>query len=102
MAARDRPTTRRPRRHTPASGPGHDRGRWMADDPLALDRDAMRRMGYDVIDRLVDRIAGLADGPVMSTASREAMAARIDEPAPEKIGRASCRERVEGAGDGTG
>jgi glutamate/tyrosine decarboxylase-like PLP-dependent enzyme len=58
----------------------------MGDDPLELDRDAMRRMGYAVVDLLVERIAALGDGPVMRTASRSEMAARIDEPAPE-IGR---------------
>ena len=55
----------------------------MGDDPLELDRDAMRRMGYAVVDLLVERIAALGDGPVMRTASRSEMAARIDEPAPE-------------------
>ena len=54
----------------------------MTDDPLALDRESMRRMGYQVVDLLVDRIARLADGPVLETASREAMAALIDEPPP--------------------
>ena len=55
----------------------------MGDDPLELDRDAMRRMGYAVVDLLVERIAALGDGPVMRTASRSEMVARIDEPAPE-------------------
>jgi len=54
----------------------------MSDDPLALDREAMRRMGYAVIDLLVERIDGLADGPVLRTATRDEMAARIDEPPP--------------------
>jgi aromatic-L-amino-acid/L-tryptophan decarboxylase len=54
----------------------------MADDPLALDREAMRRMGYRVVDLLVDHIDGLAAGPVLHTAARSEMAARIDEPAP--------------------
>jgi hypothetical protein len=38
----------------------------VADDPLALDRDAMRRMGYQVVDLLVEPIASLRDQPVMS------------------------------------
>ncbi|MFL5775128.1 MAG: aminotransferase class I/II-fold pyridoxal phosphate-dependent enzyme [Chloroflexota bacterium] len=54
----------------------------MTEDPLALDRDTMRRMGYAVVDLLVERIAALADGPVLTIASREEMAARLDEPAP--------------------
>jgi aromatic-L-amino-acid decarboxylase len=54
----------------------------MADDPLSLDADQMRRMGYAVVDLLVRRIAELPDGPVLTTATRAEMAARIDEPAP--------------------
>ena len=42
----------------------------------------MRRMGYQVVDLLVERIAALADGPVLRTATRDEMAARIDEPPP--------------------
>ena len=55
----------------------------MADDPLALDPETMRRMGYEVVDLLVERIAALAAGPVLSTATREEIAARIDEPPPD-------------------
>ena len=54
----------------------------MAGDPLALDPEQMRQMGYQVIDMLVERIAGVADGPVLKTATREEMAARLAEPAP--------------------
>jgi glutamate/tyrosine decarboxylase-like PLP-dependent enzyme len=54
----------------------------MTRDPLALDPDQMRRMGYAAIDMLIDRIARLPDGPVLRTASRAEMAGRIDEPAP--------------------
>jgi aromatic-L-amino-acid/L-tryptophan decarboxylase len=54
----------------------------MADDPLALDRETMRRMGYEVVDLLVERMASLPDGPVLITARRAEMATRIDEPAP--------------------
>ena len=52
------------------------------DDPLALDRETMRRMGYLVVDRLVERIATLRDERVLTTASRADLAARIDEPPP--------------------
>src|SRR5262245_39765378 len=54
----------------------------MAGDPLALDRDTMRAMGYRVVDLLVERIATLADGPVLRTGTRAEMAARIAEPPP--------------------
>src|SRR5258705_3183932 len=54
----------------------------MADDPLELDAEQMRRMGYAVVDLLVGRIAGLANGPALTMASRAEMEARIDEPAP--------------------
>lgn len=51
-------------------------------DPLALDAEQMRAMGHLVVDRLVDRINRLADEPVLRTAPRHELAARIDEPAP--------------------
>src|SRR5262245_20287497 len=54
----------------------------MAGDPLALDRDTMRAMGYRVVDLLVERIATLADGPVLRTGTRAEMQARIAEAAP--------------------
>jgi glutamate/tyrosine decarboxylase-like PLP-dependent enzyme len=58
----------------------------MTDDPLALDRETMRRMGYEVVDLLVDRIANLAAGRVLTTATSDEMAARIDA-APPAAGR---------------
>jgi aromatic-L-amino-acid decarboxylase len=54
----------------------------MSDDPLALDAERMRQMGYAVIDLLVRRIVGLADGPVLQVATRAEIAARIDELPP--------------------
>lgn len=54
----------------------------MAGDPLELDRDTMRAMGYRVIDLLVERIVTLADGPVLRTGSRAELEARIAEPPP--------------------
>ena len=54
----------------------------MGHDPLALDAAQMRRMGYQVVDMLVDRIQGLADGPVIQMATRAEMEARLAEPAP--------------------
>ena len=58
----------------------------MAEDPLALEREAMRRMGYAVVDLLVERIATLRGAPVLQTATRAEMAARIDGPPPEAAG----------------
>jgi aromatic-L-amino-acid decarboxylase len=55
-------------------------------DPLALERDEMRRMGYAVVDLLIDRIQDLASGPVLRTAPREELARRIHEP-PPAVGR---------------
>jgi len=52
------------------------------DDPLALDIDAMRQMGYAVVDLLVRRAAELRSGPVLRTAPREELAGRIHEPPP--------------------
>jgi glutamate/tyrosine decarboxylase-like PLP-dependent enzyme len=52
------------------------------DDPLALDADQMRRMGYAVVDLLVRRIERLRDGPVLTTATRSEVETTIDEPAP--------------------
>ena len=44
----------------------------MSRDPLALDRETMRRMGYEVVDLLVERLTRLADEPVIRMATREA------------------------------
>ena len=52
------------------------------DDPLALDAEQMRRMGYAVVDLLVRRIDALAAGPVLTTATQAEMASRLGEPAP--------------------
>src|SRR5689334_18824053 len=52
------------------------------DDPLALDVEQMRQMGYAVVDLLVRRIDRLRDGPVLRTATRSEVEATIDEPAP--------------------
>ena len=54
----------------------------MSEDPLALGRDEMRRMGYQVVDLLVERIASLAAEPVLRTATRSEMEARLAEPPP--------------------
>jgi aromatic-L-amino-acid/L-tryptophan decarboxylase len=54
-----------------------------AGDPLELDREEMRRLGYRTVDLLVDRIAGLGDGPVWRGATRAEMEERLREPPPE-------------------
>ena len=54
----------------------------MAGDPLALDRETMRRMGYEVIDLLIERIERLPAEPVLRTATRDELAAKLEEPAP--------------------
>ena len=51
-------------------------------DPLALDPDAMREMGYRVVDMLIERMAQLRSGPVLRMATRDEMEARIAEPPP--------------------
>jgi aromatic-L-amino-acid decarboxylase len=58
----------------------------MSRDPLALDVETMRRMGHAVVDLLVDRVARLRDEPVIRTATRAEMGARIAEPPPEGPG----------------
>jgi glutamate/tyrosine decarboxylase-like PLP-dependent enzyme len=72
-------------------GPDHEPGRTRDDDslvadPLAIDRETMRRMGYAAVDLLVRRIDELGAGPVLRTASRDDLEARIDEPVPEGRG----------------
>ncbi|HEY8871223.1 MAG TPA: aminotransferase class V-fold PLP-dependent enzyme [Candidatus Limnocylindrales bacterium] len=54
----------------------------MSRDPLELDTETMRRMGYQVIDLLVGRIGRLASEPVLRVGSREELEARLGEPAP--------------------
>jgi len=56
----------------------------MSSDPLALDAETMRRMGYDVVDLLVRRIGELRDEPVIRTPTRSEMAARLGDAAPER------------------
>jgi len=52
-------------------------------DPLALDPETMRELGYRVVDLLVDRAAALDDGRVWRGASRAEMESRLREPPPE-------------------
>ena len=49
----------------------------MDQDPLALDPERMREMGYAVVDMLVSRIEALRDGPVLQTDTLDAMRERL-------------------------
>jgi aromatic-L-amino-acid/L-tryptophan decarboxylase len=51
-------------------------------DPLEVDAETMRAMGYRAIDLLVERFAGLGEQPVIQTAPKEEMEARLHEPPP--------------------
>ncbi|MGH3145926.1 MAG: aminotransferase class V-fold PLP-dependent enzyme [Rubrobacter sp.] len=52
-------------------------------DPLGLDPETMRRLGYRTVDMLVDRLSTVADGPVIRRANRPDMEQRLTEPPPE-------------------
>jgi glutamate/tyrosine decarboxylase-like PLP-dependent enzyme len=53
-------------------------------DPLAVDPDTMRELGYRVVDLVVDRLAGLGEQPAVRSASRAEMERRLREAAPER------------------
>jgi aromatic-L-amino-acid/L-tryptophan decarboxylase len=53
-------------------------------DPLELDAEVMRRLGYQAVDFLVERISTLGDGPAWRGATRAAMEERLREPPPEE------------------
>jgi glutamate/tyrosine decarboxylase-like PLP-dependent enzyme len=52
-------------------------------NPLALDAETMRRLGYAVVDRLVQRITQLSEEPVWRGAPRAQLEPPLAEPAPE-------------------
>ena len=52
-------------------------------DPLAMDPESMRRLGYRVVDLLVERAREMGSSPVLRTGTPEEMAALLDEPVPE-------------------
>jgi aromatic-L-amino-acid/L-tryptophan decarboxylase len=52
-------------------------------NPLELDAETMRVLGYQMVDRLVDRIAHLDEGPAWQGAPRSELEPKLREPAPE-------------------
>jgi glutamate/tyrosine decarboxylase-like PLP-dependent enzyme len=56
----------------------------MATDPLALDPETMRRLGYQVVDWLVDRAARRVDEPVLQQRSASQMRAALDGGLPHR------------------
>jgi glutamate/tyrosine decarboxylase-like PLP-dependent enzyme len=50
---------------------------------LAMDPDAVRRLGYRAVDAIAERFAELPAAPVAECAEREEMEARLREPLPE-------------------
>jgi aromatic-L-amino-acid/L-tryptophan decarboxylase len=55
-----------------------------AEDPLELDAEEMRRLGYRAVDLLVERISTLGAGPAWRGATRAEMEERLREPPPEE------------------
>ena len=65
-------------------------------NPLELSPDEMRRLGYRAVDLLVERIAGLGDGPAWRGATRAEMEERLREPPPEEpVDQDALFERLE-------
>ena len=55
----------------------------MTNDPLALDAETMRKLGYRAVDMLVDRLTDPSIPPLRRATPQE-MAARLSGPAPEE------------------
>ena len=55
----------------------------MDEDPLGLDPETMRRLGYQTVDLLVDRLAGLRDQPVLRRGTPAELARRLSGPPPD-------------------
>jgi glutamate/tyrosine decarboxylase-like PLP-dependent enzyme len=55
----------------------------LSDNPLDLDAETMRRLGYRIVDLLVERIAGLDAEPAWRGASRADLESKLRESAPE-------------------
>jgi aromatic-L-amino-acid/L-tryptophan decarboxylase len=54
--------------------------------PLSLSAEEMRRLGYRVVDRIVDRLEGLPDAPPIRAADASALRERLGGPPPEAPG----------------
>jgi aromatic-L-amino-acid decarboxylase len=54
----------------------------MGEDPLGLDPETMRRLGYRTVDLLVDRWAGLGNEPVVRRGTPAELARRLSGPPP--------------------
>jgi aromatic-L-amino-acid/L-tryptophan decarboxylase len=55
----------------------------MDEDPLGLEPEIMRRLGYQTVDLLVDRLVGLRDQPVLRRGTPAELARRLNGPPPE-------------------
>jgi aromatic-L-amino-acid/L-tryptophan decarboxylase len=69
-------------RSTYAAEASHRRG-LMDENPLELDPETMRRLGYRTVDMLVDTLSATHSGPPRRLASRPEMERRLGEPPPE-------------------
>src|SRR4051812_3947850 len=58
----------------------------MADEPLTLPPDELRRLGYRAVDLVVDHLSRLRDEPPVRTGDRRALEAALREPPPEAPG----------------
>src|SRR5215213_5567469 len=62
----------------------------MEHDPLGVDPETMRRLGYQTVDWLVDRAQGRCDEPVLRQATPETIAAQVPQAIPtsgQELGR---------------
>ena len=57
----------------------------MDGDPLGLDPETMRRLGYRTVDMLVDMLSAEEGGPPRRLATRPEMERRLGEPPPEEL-----------------
>jgi hypothetical protein len=61
--------------------------------PLTPPPEQMRRLGYQVVDLVVDALAGLRDRPPAGRAGPEELAGLLGEPVPRAGGQALTVER---------
>src|SRR5437763_15239712 len=55
-------------------------------EPLSLPPEEMRRLGYAVVDRIVDHVSGLSDAPPLRVGDPAALRAALGGPPPEAPG----------------